>query len=1330
MAEKGWFKQAQDLALGVGKGVARAVGAGSGLLAGAASEVGRFAEDVAETTKKGLGEYDPTKTFPELVKGIRDVKEGRIDLTKAPGAGGKEKAIQGLLGPQGPTGPQIGEEAKYKDSPLYEASKRDLLNIGEGLVELAGLASGLGEGEKLKQARKEEEGKKAPDLIKEAVVAGKAGFRTGEEIAGGLIATPVILGSAFMGEEGRKLYREAPITTLMNALPVLGGVLKGIKAGRYSAIQIAEFNKAAKKAGFANMADLEAAVSRGQAAVGNVQKALSEGVKQAAKPIGTGAAPVSRLVRGAVELTEKAGSVGIPVAALAQVSPEAAAVVGGAYGLVKAAPLLAKYRKAAPVAAAVKKAERKAVEPRTYETATAAEQGEALLRAEGETQAAGTMLEGLDNDLAFNALPEPTELQPKPRFPGQTTNRNPNAIPIIDNQVLQVGEDGASVIRKDTGLPDRYVQFDKTGPGNTDLFVEVRKRLQPLGIDNTLIQKAYNIIAAADKAPILSLADDGVKNAVADAIVQQVPENLRKPGLKASVLRSLDNLKEQAYNFEGQEPMRLVTPKAELADGTSINITAIIEKAERTLGVDPINIAKKAITDQILKTGRKTALESVGNVGGAIDQAATMPMGQAGNSLFSEYNKLVAEGTADTAGIGSMKTSPAKAIEVLDRELARQGELPDVPEGYYKFISRLRDEVAGLKQSPEGVYVQPSVAELPRLTTYSTDIPEVQSAFNKLVSGAKRLTTTYNPLVILGNYMGNAIVESMATGKNPIRVIGEQVDNGFQWAKRIEEAKRVGQLALEDELVLRAVPKANTAQLVETGNASIFTGEIPFVGKGIKAVETLYENGDVYPKLLEASTKARELISGLEALPNGEFAYLRTGPNQLIAIQKRGKAYTVINPQNGKILTSGDINKPAIKRILAGAVKQATDAKFPDVREIPAWFRALSKNDARAIVFSPFLSYVVKAADSPFRRGILSNLIDLDNNPIAFTTSKTIKPSITNIADQLLSKKVASYFRSRGLINSMGARFNTLSSEERDQLRTMFSFAPSQVKPLIFGKVFELEDNQAVTTSSPSYATFWSMTDSYIRAIPGIINLAKTLTGKKEEVLLKELGTDNPLADKVVMELAQNKQPTIADTAQAVGIAGGLLLPLFLKVTKAGQLGEKELKAQDFTRPFGVIGRVVNEFIPEKEEDKVRFAKPYEKAKAGLVKFVDVMLGTQMNNPTIPSKQVIAFMNRIYGEVWTKLIQPLERRAAVLEAEGNEDEADRLLEQADEINELLKEAIDRKIESYNNTIIKLGMDKEELGLNDVRYRNVKSMELPTIETLEEPVEEETPKEEE
>ena len=73
------------------------------------------------------------------------------------------------------------------------------------------------------------------------------------------------------------------------------------------------------------------------------------------------------------------------------------------------------------------------------------------------------------------------------------------------------------------------------------------------------------------------------------------------------------------------------------------------------------------------------------------------------------------------------------------------------------------------------------------------------------------------------------------------------------------------------------------------------------------------------------------------------------------------------------------------------------------------------------------------------------------------------KPSITNIADQLLSKKVASYFRSRGLINSMGARFNTLSSEERDQLRTMFSFAPSQVKPLIFGKVFELEDNQAVT---------------------------------------------------------------------------------------------------------------------------------------------------------------------------------------------------------------------------------------------------------------------------
>ena len=130
---------------------AKETGAGLlGGLVGVGSEATRFVSDVASTS---LSDYNPFKSFPEFLKGVEDIRKGRIDITKAPQSGGKERVLQGLVGPSGPQGVK-NREGKLKDSPLYDASKRDLLNIGEGLVDIAASLAGINNERQAEEAEK------------------------------------------------------------------------------------------------------------------------------------------------------------------------------------------------------------------------------------------------------------------------------------------------------------------------------------------------------------------------------------------------------------------------------------------------------------------------------------------------------------------------------------------------------------------------------------------------------------------------------------------------------------------------------------------------------------------------------------------------------------------------------------------------------------------------------------------------------------------------------------------------------------------------------------------------------------------------------------------------------------------------------------------------------------------------------------------------------------------------------------------------------------------------------------------------------------------------
>ena len=245
-------------------------GAGlAGGLVGVGSEAGRFIGDVASTP---LSDYNPFKSFPEFFKGVEDIRKGRIDITKAPQAGGKERVLQGLVGPDAPQGVR-DREGKLKDSPLYDAAKRDLLNIGEGLVDVAAAFAGINNERQAAEAERMSKDPrfKGKDIGTQSAFA--AGAKAGQELVGGLLTTPAItlIGTKdiFTGEEGKKLYREAPVAYALSLLPVIKSIRAGVKAGTISLKQRALVKQQLRKVPnpatgkpFGSLAELEAYLTK------------------------------------------------------------------------------------------------------------------------------------------------------------------------------------------------------------------------------------------------------------------------------------------------------------------------------------------------------------------------------------------------------------------------------------------------------------------------------------------------------------------------------------------------------------------------------------------------------------------------------------------------------------------------------------------------------------------------------------------------------------------------------------------------------------------------------------------------------------------------------------------------------------------------------------------------------------------------------------------------------------------------------------------------------------------------------------------------------------
>ena len=64
--------------------------------------------------------------------------------------------------------------------------------------------------------------------------------------------------------------------------------------------------------------------------------------------------------------------------------------------------------------------------------------------------------------------------------------------------------------------------------------------------------------------------------------------------------------------------------------------------------------------------------------------------------------------------------------------------------------------------------------------------------------------------------------------------------------------------------------------------------------------------------------------------------------NQSVVVVKTSKGtIQVINPKTGNIVTEGNLNSAKVKQVLAAAVKSSIDAKYPDVSQLPLYFKEL-----------------------------------------------------------------------------------------------------------------------------------------------------------------------------------------------------------------------------------------------------------------------------------------------------------------------------------------------------------------------------------------------------
>lgn len=1415
--EKDWWLKAREQA-------GRAVGGILGGTAGFFGEVGKFAEAFTETELK---DYNPLTSFPAFYKETKAVVQGKLP-PQGEGSTGVGRVLQGTLGTTAPKGTTT-DEGKYQASPFYEAAKRDLLNIGEGLGELLKVGGGF-ENERLAEARKAEiEAKRKGQrglrdeqgFFSEAFAAGRAAYPVGEDIAGGLIASPMIALGGFMETpEGKQMAREQPVMYALNAMPVVGRLAKAAKGGLLSKVQVAELNSRIAKLGIQGVSDLEGLnkhlqtitdpVVKGQV-VEQAAKATAEASKAAGK-VFSPTAPVASVAKSVIGGAEQVVSKGPFVAAGYSLGGVPGAL---ALGGLAASPMLLSFLKGGgagkvgeKVAAKVRQktapVKRAVAERRAYETAEQAEIGEQLLTTEGETAVVGEKLAPvveqatqsvveikpviteqqlsskysqlgneltrLDGEIARETdAVKKTELEAqkaktKTEWDKSTTELNnffkeqaylreveqakqagtplPNrpafmADPALISQVEQQVENVGKT------FTEKPLSIDYNLPANKAILDNVSKALPDLTPDKA--QKLTTSIIASQNSPLTWLSDDNLRQRVAEKLKTEL--GLGKFGKEADTIlnRTLLDLSNEAYNngnvrVLNVETRRLLQPFLDQKVLTPQEFITRTMGRDFYFGVEDLTKAQAGPTYQPVKPVLSRVLqdlqtgmrqELVGKPVKLPTEAEQGTLGQAGQPVLAMVKRIENDFNAGNVELPNViDFDPQALIETLRSEAtlttnpAMRGNLQ-----YKQFLTNYADRLETLKapkvsMGERGVRVLPGLAELPLENQYDYTLRLAntleEGSVSKGLSLLKRLSTSYNPITGLGNYLGNSMVRLLDTG-SPLPV-GQIINEAKDLFNKVR--KKQGDLTLQDELVLRAVPARDVLSAAELGGeAGLFElekkGKALGLGTSLTLARDLYNYGDVLFKVDKAKTLAGNLIADLPRIPEGKVGILPVGPELTLNVMRRGDTYTFINPETGNILTSGTIEAPAVKRLLGSSVKFNVDLLYPDVRELPTYFTKLQGRGgagaklASAITFSPFMSYVLKASDSPFKKGILSTLIEGNTSsplflPNAFESSTINLKS--NAGKQFVSTAIAQagrYALSRGQINAAAAKFNNLSPEEKDQLRMIYAFTPATQKPLVFSGLADLENGgQVATFLSPNFLNFWSYTDTSLRGLGWASNQA----GKLFDRAMKEPEIKGDQAiDEFTRRILAGKDPTMADALKTGGVASGLLYPLFVKGVESEKLGKQDVGFRDFAKPFGLLGRAV--VFGLEQADLLPPDGNFNRAtRAGVyAKLMDVIVGTQMTKEQTSAK-ASSFLNKFYDEQYDSVIQPLLNKAA-----SDPDKAIDYQLEADTLHNALKQVIQARKESFNNTMLKLGLPEFVKG-DQLRFRKLK---VPTSNVIEE-----------
>lgn len=1397
--EKSWWDKAKEQ-------TARAVGSTLGVVYGGLTEIGDFASGLTETEGKRFAPFtpfDPTTegSFPEFARHLKDYSMGRVPTPKEPltetdegkplpptgkvmvkekgkyreetetekqaGAGFK-RVVAGVLGPTAPKG-QMTDEGKYAPTPFYQAAKRDLLNIGEGLGGIISAASGF-ENEAVARARqKNKEAGRPAGLFGEAFAAGEAGFETGRDIGGGLIAAPaILLGGLMEGESGKRMVREQPITYALNAMPILGRLAGMAKSGLLSRVQVAELNTRVAKLGIQGVSTIDDLNKHLKTITDPVVKAAEETrvapvlgeAAQAATRAFSKAAPVSSVLKTGLEAAGQVAGKAPFVAAGYSLGGPVGAAVGAA---LTATPLLLNFMKGRGAARkATAGAKRKFVEPRSYETPEAAQAAEALLQTEGETAVASTKLQDVAETAKQGVITEPTTYEQLAEQRRQVireindlesqidiANKEGRVFDANDLRVLDlipknkefndISMEMVRVKNQETGIPPTQAVIEAEGglntkipkqvdfnlPENKRVLDSVETNVKGTGLEEIFDtpdkkQKLATNLIVGQSSPLLWLADENLRKQAAEKLVDGLELDLDRGQRKTAIAiaeKTLLDINNKAYN-EGR-PIQLSVPRTTLITTLHqqglvnprllrIELNRIqteglnVEQVVRDVAGEKYN-PNRAVLARVLQDFQTGLREKI--------VAPTIPAGFKELPVDAQVRKLQQVfSRGESFAPEAIDFDPQPLIKKLREEAVQttdpnfRGNLP-----YKKFLTETADALEKLKapQLEMGAKrVAPSIASLPLQNQYDFNLKLVEpDATSKGLQFLKRLSTIYNPMTGLGNYLGNAMVRMMDTGSPlPTEFIIQQAERFLDFVNK----KPKGGLTLQDELVLRAVPARDILSAAETGTeAGLYAVEKTGLGK---AVRTAYNYGDAAFKLDKAITLSNNLVEDLPKMPEGRVSLLPVGPEMTLNVMRNGDKYTFINPETGKILTSGTLESPAVKRILGSSVKAVVDSLYPDVSQLPEYFATLAQGRggvgakvASAIVFAPFMSYVIKASDSPWKKGILSTLIE--GNVSSPLQTPLIKGNLVSQFIDTAEKQGGRYAAGRGVINSMGARFQDLSGEEKEQLRMIYAFSPAKQKPLIFAGLMDLDNGQQVPRFiSPTFTNFWSYTDDTIRGFAWAAQQVGKAVAKAAE------NDEEMKGDKVVDEftrrILEGKPPTSADALRAAGVSGGLLLPTFIKSIESERLGKQDITGRDILKPFGILGRAVI-FAGEQTgvlDPNVNFTRPQRANTYG--KIMDVIIGSQLTQEQTPEKAT-TFLNKFYEEQYKLMVEPLLNKAAL--------DPDRAVEyelEAIAMADALKQAIMLRRESFNNTIMKLGIN-DYIKEDKLRFKKPKVRVVPT-----------------